>query len=133
MVVEVKNPPASVGDESDAGSIPGSERSPEVGNGSPLQYSCLANPMDQGTWLATVQRVVRSQTQLKQLRTTQMEGEIKKSSQKIQEKLLRKSSILSTYQNKIQFPPQLLTSESYKPLILIHQKADRIKTTVTEN
>ena len=87
MVLEIKNPPASVGDESDAGSIPGSERSPEVGNGSPLQYSCLANPMDQGTRLATVQRVVRSQTQLKQLRTTQMEGEIKKSSQKIQEKL----------------------------------------------
>ena len=87
MVLEIKNPPASVGDESDAVSIPGSERSPEVGNGSPLQYSCLANPMDQGTRLATVQRVVRSQTQLKQLRRTQMEGEIKKSSQKIQEKL----------------------------------------------
>ena len=57
------------------------------GNGKPPQYSCLANPMDQGTRLATVQRVVRSQTQLKQLRTTQMEGEIRKSSQKIQEKL----------------------------------------------
>ena len=105
MVLEVKNPPANVGGESHAGSIPGSERSPEVGNGSPFQYSCRENPMDRGTWLATVQRVVRSETQLKQLSTTQMEGEIKKSSQKIQEKLLTKSSILSTYQNKTQFPP----------------------------
>ena len=39
----VKNPPANVGD---AGSIPGSERSPGGGNGTPLQYSCLGNPMD---------------------------------------------------------------------------------------
>ena len=34
----------------DPGSIPGSERSPGEGNGSPLQYSCLENPMDGGTW-----------------------------------------------------------------------------------
>ena len=39
----VKNPPASAGD---ASSIPGSGRSPGVGNGNPLQYSCLGNPMD---------------------------------------------------------------------------------------
>ena len=41
----VKNPPANAGDTRDAGSIPGSERSPEVGNGKPLQYSCLENSM----------------------------------------------------------------------------------------
>ena len=34
----------------DAGSIPGSERSPGEGNGNPLQYSCLENPMDRGAW-----------------------------------------------------------------------------------
>ena len=38
---EVKNPPVSAGDTSDAGSIPGSGRSPGEGNGNPLQYSCL--------------------------------------------------------------------------------------------
>ena len=44
----VKNLPANAGDERDTGSIPGSERSPGVGNGNPLQYSCLENPMDRG-------------------------------------------------------------------------------------
>ena len=38
----------------DAGSIPGSGRSPGGGHGNPLQYSCLENPMDRGTWRATV-------------------------------------------------------------------------------
>ena len=46
-----KNLPANA---EDAGSIPGSERSPGVGNGNPLQYSCLENPMDRGAWRATV-------------------------------------------------------------------------------
>ena len=53
----VKNPPANA---RDAGSIPGSERSSEGGNGNPLQYSCLGNPIDRGTWQATVQRVAKS-------------------------------------------------------------------------
>ena len=44
----VKNPPASAGDTRDVDSIPGSGRSPGAGNGRPLQYSCLENPMDQG-------------------------------------------------------------------------------------
>ena len=43
----VKNPPANAGD---VGSIPGSVRSPVEGNGNPLQYSCLENPMDKGAW-----------------------------------------------------------------------------------
>ena len=41
MVLAVKNPPANAGDARDVGSIPGSGRSPGVGNGTPLQYSCL--------------------------------------------------------------------------------------------
>ena len=41
----------------DAGSIPGSRRSPGEGNGNPLQYSCLENPMDRGAWRATVHGV----------------------------------------------------------------------------
>ena len=44
----VKNPPANAGDPKDVGSIPGSGRSPGVGNGNPLQYSCLENPRDRG-------------------------------------------------------------------------------------
>ena len=46
------------------GSIPGSERSPGEGNGNPLLYSCLENPMDRGAWWATVHRITKSQTQL---------------------------------------------------------------------
>ena len=49
----VKNPPANAGDARDSGSIPGSRRSPGVGNGNSLQYSCLGNPMDRETWQAT--------------------------------------------------------------------------------
>ena len=44
----VKNPPANAGDSRDVGLIPGSGRSPGVGNGNPLQYSCLENSMDRG-------------------------------------------------------------------------------------
>ena len=51
----------------DAGSTPGSGRSPGGGNGNPLQYSCLEKPMDWEAWRATVHRVSKSQTQLKQL------------------------------------------------------------------
>ena len=51
-----KNPPATAGDVC---LIPGSGRSPGVGSGNPLQYSCLANPMDRGAWQAVVQGVVK--------------------------------------------------------------------------
>ena len=60
----VKNPPANAGE---AGSIPGSGRSPGEGNGNPLQSSCLENPMDRGAWQATVHGVTKSQTCLKRL------------------------------------------------------------------
>ena len=53
----VKKPPASAGG---VGSIPGSGRCPGEGNGNPLQYSCLENPMDRGTWWATVHGVPKS-------------------------------------------------------------------------
>ena len=60
--VIVKNPPAKAGDIRDVASIPGSGRSPGEGNGNPLQYSCLENPMDRGAWWATVYRVAKKQT-----------------------------------------------------------------------
>ena len=56
----VKNPPAYVRDARDTGSILGSGRFPEVGNGNPLQYSCLENSMDRGDWQATVHDVTDS-------------------------------------------------------------------------
>ena len=58
----VKNPPASVGNTGDASSIPGSGRSPGGGNGNPLQYSSLENPMDRGAWQAIVHGITKSQT-----------------------------------------------------------------------
>ena len=67
VVLVVKNPPANAGDFRDSGSIPGSGRPPGGGNGNPLQYSCLENPMNRGAWQATVHGVAKSQTQLKQL------------------------------------------------------------------
>ena len=58
----VKNPPVNKGDEGDVDSIPGSGRSPGEGNGNPLQYSCLENPMDRRAWQDTVNGVTKSQT-----------------------------------------------------------------------
>ena len=55
------------GDARDMGSIPGSGTSVRVGNGNPLQYSCLENPVDRGTWWVAVRGVAESRTQLKQL------------------------------------------------------------------
>ena len=55
----VKAPPANTGD---ASSIPGSERSPREGNGNTLQYSCLENSMDRGTWWVVVHRVAKTHT-----------------------------------------------------------------------
>ena len=56
----VDNPPANVGDK---GSIPGSGRSPGEGNGHPLLYSCLENPMGREAWWATVHGVAKRWTQ----------------------------------------------------------------------
>ena len=59
-----KNSPGNAGDARDVCLIPGWGRSPRVGNGTPLQFSCLENSMDRGGWWATVFWVTRSQTWL---------------------------------------------------------------------
>ena len=64
VALVVKNLTAN--DMGNTGLVPGLGRSPEVGHGNPLQYSCLKNPMDRGAWKATVHRVTKSPTQLKQ-------------------------------------------------------------------
>jgi len=58
----VKTSPFNEGDTGDMGSIPGLRRSSGGGNGNPLQYSCLENPMDRGAWQGIVHRVAKSRT-----------------------------------------------------------------------
>ena len=60
----VKNQPTNAGD---VGSIPGFGRSHEEGNGNPLHYSCLGNPMDRGTWWATVHEITKQSDMVWQL------------------------------------------------------------------
>ena len=68
LVVMIKNPPANAGD---VGLIPGLERSHGAGNGNPLQYSCLENPMYRGALWATLHGVAKSQTRLSYWAPTQ--------------------------------------------------------------
>ena len=60
----VKNPPTNAGDAGNVDSITVLGRSPGEGNGYPLQYSCLENPMDRGDWQATVHEFAKSQTRM---------------------------------------------------------------------
>ena len=64
----VKKVPANTGDTGDLGTIPGSGRSPRGEHGNPLKYWHLENPMNRGTWQATVHSITKSWTQLKWLR-----------------------------------------------------------------
>ena len=64
VVLVVKNPPVNAVDARDTALIPESGRSPGGRLGNPHQYSCLENPMDRGTWQATVPGVTKSWTQL---------------------------------------------------------------------
>ena len=62
MALVVKNLHANAGDIKDVGSIPGLGRYPGEGNGNPLQCSGLENPMDRGSWWATVHEITESDT-----------------------------------------------------------------------
>ena len=70
----VKNLPANAGDISEVGSVPGSARSPGGRNGNPLQYFCLEDPMDRGTWWATVHRVIKTWTRLSDITQLKLES-----------------------------------------------------------
>ena len=61
----IKNPPGNAECTRDTGSIPGLGRSPGVGNGTPLQYSCLKHSMVRGAWWATFHGVAKSWTRLR--------------------------------------------------------------------
>ena len=62
VALAVKNAAVNAGEARDGGSIPGLRRSPGGGNGNPLQYSCLENPMNGGAWQATVHGATKSWT-----------------------------------------------------------------------
>ena len=62
VVPVVKNLPVNAGDARDMGLIPGRGRSPGVGNGNPLQYTCLENSMDRGAWCTIVHAAAKSRT-----------------------------------------------------------------------
>ena len=74
VALVLENTPANAEELRDAGSIPGSGRSPGEGNGNPLQYSCLENPMDRGAWWDTVHGVTQSRMLLKPLSTHTQDG-----------------------------------------------------------
>ena len=71
VVLVVKSLTVNAGDFRDAGSSPGSGRSPEGGHSNSLQRSFQENPTDSGAWQAIVHRVTKSRTRLKQLSTAQ--------------------------------------------------------------
>ena len=71
----VKNPFGNAEDARDMGLIPGSGRSPGIGNGNPLQCSCLENPKDRGAGQAMVHGITKSQIRHKQLEHTQIPGQ----------------------------------------------------------
>ena len=58
----VKNPSANAGHSRDIDSLPGSSRYPEVGDDNPQRYSCVENPVNSGTWWATVHGSAKSDT-----------------------------------------------------------------------
>ena len=64
-----KESTCTAGDTGDLGSIPGLGRSPGKGNGNPLQFSCLKNPIDGGTWQPIVQRIAKESDMTEQLST----------------------------------------------------------------
>ena len=67
VALGVKNPPVNAGEIRDEGSVPGPGRSCGRGHGNLLQYSCLENPTDRGTWWATICSVSKSWTLLSDL------------------------------------------------------------------
>ena len=74
----VKNPPANAGDTGNAGSISGSGGSPEEGNGNPLQYSHLENPMDRGAWRVTIYEGCKNLDTTEQLTTHASESQLQR-------------------------------------------------------
>ena len=88
----VKKASANEGDAGAVGLIPGSGRSPGVGNGNPLQYSCLGNPMDMGPWRAIAHGATKCQTRLSDLHIL---------FQKTQDSWIRAEEL---YQSEIVFP-----------------------------
>ena len=96
----VKNLPAVAGGVRDMGSIPGSGSSPRKGNGNPLQYSCLEDPMDRGAWWATVHGVTRHDSATEHARL-----------------LLSKQWYLQAQKDMLSFPARTCFEDMKKPVM----------------
>ena len=79
----IKNLPTNAGDIGDAGLIPGSGRSLAEGNGNPLQYFCLGNPMDRGAWQVTVHGVAKESDRTERLNNKEINKYVGKRRQSI--------------------------------------------------
>ena len=123
---------ASVYHEGDPDLILGLGRSPGGGNGSPLQYSCLENPMGGGAWWATVHGVVKSQTRLSDSTTTNnREGTKLHPSTEYWIKALLRMARPNRTRPSFPLSQSLPSGSFHKPLILLHQREDRLKITIT--
>ena len=116
MALVVKNLPANAGVEGDLGSIPELGRSPRVGNGNPLQYSCLENSMSRGAWQATVHSVTKSQTQLSDLAGTHTHTQTHIHT--YARRLVRETRILLIL--KLIYPPSYFCTVLYFPVFVFY-------------
>ena len=99
-----KESTCNAGVAGDVDSIPGSGRSPGEGNGNPLQYPCLENPMDRGAWWATVHRVTKSWTRLKRLKTHSCHMKTQKAGGRLQTRKTALTETQSYWHPDLRFP-----------------------------
>ena len=108
----VKKLPGNAGDARHTGLIPGSGRSAREGNGYPLEYSCLGNPMDRGAWWGTVHGVAKSQTGLSYFHT----HTIKMRNPGLECTFKEISRVCSDIKEERRFEPGLWTFGDYFPI-----------------
>ena len=120
VALVVKNLPANAGDVRDVGSIPRSGRFPGVGNGSPLQYSCLENPMDRGAWRAAVHGVTKSRTRLSDIAQCTSHRHVLVGSFQIEGKKRRKTLKPETGENALENKLYFLIFLSWPRIMSTH-------------
>ena len=130
VALVVKNQPVNAGDTRDVGSIPGSGRSPGIGNSNPLQYCCVENPMDRGAWWATVHRIAKSQTWLKRLSMWSRQGKVGRNAKFLDkghrhregqtQELMTQYMALARFYQLVAWPPGTLCWEGFQSFNWAH-------------